>query len=84
MNTLRRIKYFSTLQLKRKKDQSYKRAIYQLFLAARSLNEKNDLKFSREMTLLESFIQSYNFDNRAYIKKKIYNKRFTNKKRYLN
>lgn len=76
------VKYSTTECLRRRKQVSYKSALYQIFLLARSINEKNELKYSRENELLNSLIDNYNFDKKAFTEKIIYNKRFINK-RYL-
>lgn len=75
------VKYSTTEYLRRKKQVSYKRALYQMFSVARAINEKNE-KYSRENELLNSLIIRYNFDKIVFTEKKIYNKRFINK-RYL-
>lgn len=76
------VKYSTTEYLRRRKQESYKSVLFQMLYVARAINEKNELKYSRENVLLDSLIISYNFDKIAFIEKKIYNKRFINK-RYL-
>lgn len=75
-------RYSKTNELTKKISQYQRLTFVDLLFMARSINEKNDLEFTRYNQMFENDTNFTNFLKKALVIKKEFNKRFTNK-RYL-